>query len=82
MWKKVQGNVEPSVLEERPQEKLVYVRKNIHTIQVEDATLYEYDENCISQEDWEIYRDIFSDENDITDLQMTVIDLYEMIIGS
>ena len=81
MWKKVQGNNMPSTLEERPEEKLVYVRRNIHTIQVEDTTLYEYDEQCVKQEDWNTYYDIINDENDITDIQMTVIDLYEMIIG-
>lgn len=81
MWKKVQGNNRPETLEERPDEKLVYVRKNIKEVQIDGATLYEYEENAIESKDWGTYTDIINDELDITDLQMTVIDLYEMIIG-
>jgi hypothetical protein len=71
---------------ERPQEvditssKIVnYVRKNIHTIQIESmdgqATAYEYDELAVNKGQWTIYQELEQTKADIDFLNMITEDL-------
>lgn len=65
MWKIAQGNKKPSTIEMMENEDLVYVRKNIHLIKLEDVELYEYEENSMPKIDWETYKDILDNSNQI-----------------
>lgn len=81
MWKKVQGNQKPQELLILEDENCVYIRRNIHKVEIEGDQLFEYEENCLSLDDWKTYQDIFINQTDITDLQLALVEVYEKIGG-
>lgn len=86
MWYKAQmvGSLQPPEIDNFSSQEYVYIRKNIQQIETEneeDPTTWEYDEQKIRKEDWELYQNIITNTNDITDVQLALCDLYEMIGG-
>ena len=85
MWKQSENsnNTKPSEVDYSSSEKYVIIRKDFEEVEnVEDeGTHWRYMENHILKEDWETYQEIITNTNDVTDLQMAICDLYEMIGG-
>lgn len=69
MWKIAESTIKPETLQIIEDEKLVYIRKDIHQItrqhDEQEYTLYQYYENCMPLEDWKIYEDIYLNSLDI-----------------
>lgn len=61
----------------------VYVRKDFEEVPAYDqegtqiGTHWKYKENKVNREDWETYTDIINTQNDITDIQLALVELYE-----
>lgn len=61
----------------------VYVRKDFEEVPTYDqegtqiGTHWKYKENKVNREDWETYTDIINTQNDITDIQLALVELYE-----
>lgn len=90
MWYKSEtGNTEkPSEIDTESSRVYVYLRKDFEKkirepIQEgEEPTKYwEYMEQKIKKEDWETYQRLTSNENDLTDAQVAIVGLYEMLTG-
>lgn len=79
MWYKTESTVRPSSIDNISSQEYVYIRKDITEEVREDVTYYLYKENKIPKKDWELYSQILTQENDISDVQMAICDLYEMI---
>ena len=47
----------------------------------ETVTGWDYDEIRIPKEDWEVYKKCFENTQDITDLQLALVEVYEQIGG-
>ena len=69
MWKIAESTIKPEVLEILEDEKLVYIRKDIHLVtrihDEKEETLYQYNENRMPLEDWKTYEDIYLNSLDI-----------------
>lgn len=84
MWRKSESTVKPSVLE-KTDEGFVYIRKNIteevRTDQMsgKEITYYVYDEDKLSNADYQTYTDILANASDITTLQLAVVEIIEMM---
>lgn len=81
MWKNVESTIKPSELDMSSDSSVVYVRKNIKKVKKEEDTVYQYEENEIPKEDWELYQKISENTNDISDVQDALIELAEIIVG-
>lgn len=90
MWYKSEtGNTEiPSEVDTTSSRVYVYLRKDFERKtrepmqEGEEPTEYwEYMEQKIKKEDWEMYQSLIQNENNITDTQMAVCELYEMLMG-
>lgn len=89
MWKEVEGGTtKPDPIDMESSKVYVYVRKDfesferIDEVTGETQTCWKWLEQSVKKEDWEIYRDIIKSENDITDLQEALVELYEIVIGT
>lgn len=84
MWRKSESTVKPSELE-TTNEGFVYIRKNIVAEDRTDpttnktVTYYVYDENKLDNADYETYKSVLTNADDITTLQLAVVELSEMM---
>lgn len=88
MWRLAQNsdNIKPAKVDDISSAKYVYVRKDFTEVEIEDQegkthTVWQYYENKILKQDWELYESIIANQNDVTDIQEAICDLYEMIGG-
>lgn len=86
-WYKSSNNdsTKPSEIDETSSKVVVYIRKDFAEVPTLDidgkeiGTHWEYMEKKVKKEDWEIYTKVISNEGDITDAQLAICELYEMI---
>lgn len=90
MWYKSEtGNTEkPSEVDTTSSKVYVYLRKDFEKKtrepmqEGEEPTEYwEYLEQKIKKEDWETYQRLTANENELTDAQVAIVGLYEMLTG-
>lgn len=87
MWKQSESTERPLEIDETSSKKVVYVRRNIKEVTVQDEvseetrTIYQYEENTIPKADWETYKTVMENQSATTDLELAICDLYEMIAG-
>lgn len=79
-WKSVQSMERPQEKDTTSSKTVNYVRRNIHTIQVEDmdeqeVTVYEYEELVVSKDAWLMYLELEQAKADIDFLTMLTEDL-------
>lgn len=83
-WVKVENsnNIKPLEVDEVSSDKVVYVRRNFKLIEgtEERPAHYEYEENVVLKENWDTYKTILSHDSQLTDAELAIVDLYEMII--
>lgn len=80
MWKTVESGVMPEVVDETSSKTYVYVRKDIKEVKREDDTIYEYQEQAIKKEDWELYQTINNHTNELSDVEDALMELAEIIM--
>lgn len=85
MWKTVQSSEQPLEIDETLSSKYVYIRKDIEQIEVssngETISMWQYKENKVLKSDWEIYKTVIENQAEVTDLELAVCELYEMLGG-
>lgn len=82
MWKVVTSSVRPNIIDETSSKHTVYIRKDITEKQKETGEVYyEYLENNIPKDKYELYTLIIKQDDDITNLEVAVCDLYEQMKG-
>lgn len=88
MWYEVEfGSEKPDQIDETSSKVYVYVRKDIEECERYDETTcgtihyWKALEQKIKKEDWGIYKELAKSENDITDLQEALVELYEIVVG-
>lgn len=79
-WKTVQSTQRPQEKDTTSSKTVNYVRRNTHTIQVEDmdeqeVTVYEYEELVVSKDAWLMYLELEQAKADIDFLTMLTEDL-------
>lgn len=79
-WKSVQSMERPQEKDTTSSKTVNYVRRNTHTIQVEDmdeqeVTVYEYEELVVSKDAWLMYLELEQAKADIDFLTMLTEDL-------
>lgn len=79
-WKTVQSTARPQEKDTTSSKTVNYVRRNTHTIQVEDmdeqeVTVYEYEELVVSKDAWLMYLELEQAKADIDFLTMLTEDL-------
>ena len=79
-WKSVQSMERPQEKDTTSSKAVNYVRRNTHTIQVEDmdeqeVTVYEYEELVVSKDAWLMYLELEQAKADIDFLTMLTGDL-------
>lgn len=78
---------EPPMIDETSSHYTVLVTKNhapfeeVDEMTGETVTGWDYDETRIPKEDWEVYKQCLENTNDITDLQLALVEVYEQIGG-
>lgn len=87
-WKMSQSNdgVKPEEIDRTSSAAVVYIRKDLKKIIVNDEnggelTRWEYMEQKIPREDWALYEEMMNNRNDVTDIQLALCDLYELVSG-
>ena len=87
MWKQSESTEKPLEIDETSSKTVVYVRRNIIEVTVQDEmseetrTIYRYEENAIPKSDWETYKTVMENQSATTDLELAICDLYEMVAG-
>lgn len=89
MWKLVENSKaeKPLEIDETSSQTYVYVRKDFEEIPTIDAngeevgSHWRYMEQKIKKEDWEVYKQLMSHESSLTDTEMAIVGLYEMLTG-
>lgn len=82
MWYAVESGVKPSEIDNTSSEIYVYLRKDIVKVEDEEkGTYYEYLEQKIKKDDWDMYKQIISNTSDLADVQDALIELAEMVVG-
>lgn len=87
MWKQSESAEKPLEIDETSSKTVVYVRRNIKEVTVQDEmseetrTIYRYEENTIPKADWETYKTVMENQSATTDLELAICELYEMVIG-
>lgn len=82
MWYTVESGIEPSEIDNTSSEIYVYLRKDIVKVEDEEkGTHYEYLEQKIKKDDWDMYKQIISNTSDLADVQDALIELAEMVVG-
>ena len=85
MWKQSESTAKPLEVDETSSKSVVYVRRNITEVIVQDEnsedrrTVWKYEENKIPKSDWETYKAIMENQSETTDLELAVCELYEML---
>jgi len=84
MWRDVEYNEKPSLVDSDSSSMYVYVRKDIQKInRTTDTgvteTLYTCKEQLILKSDWEMYKNIISSQDAIKDMQDALIELASII---
>ena len=80
-------NTHPAEVDETSSHFVVFVRKDFKEVEWTDPetgetkTVWEWMETKIPKEDWEVYKQCLENTQDITDLQLALVDVYEMVIG-
>lgn len=72
---KSQSSVQPPEIDTTSSSVVNYIRKNIHTIENDDVTMYEYDEIAVPKDSWELYMKLEQALADIDYLTMLTEDL-------
>ena len=87
MWRQSESAERPLEIDETSSKTVVYVRRNIKEVTVQDEmseetrTIYQYEENAIPKADWETYKAVMENQSATTDLELAICELYEMIAG-
>lgn len=87
MWRQSESTERPLDTDEMSSKDVVYVRRNITQITIQDEIdesirmVYRYEENTVPKSDWETYKKVIENENAMIDTQLAICDLYEMITG-
>ena len=88
MWNHVHAvGAEPPFFDETSSHFTVLVTKNhvsfeeVDEMTGEIVTGWDYDETRIPKEDWEVYKKCLENTQDITDLQLALVEVYEQIGG-
>lgn len=79
-WKTAQSMERPQERDTTSSKAVNYVRRNIHTVQMEDldgqtVTMYEYEELTVSKDSWLMYLELEQAKADIDFLTMLTEDL-------
>lgn len=83
MWKRSECDTYPSLLDTTSSDVVNYVRKNVKTEEREDMdgtkrTVYVYLEQEVLKDDWDTYKQIIANVNDITDTQEAIGEVLEI----
>ena len=89
MWKTAENgdSVKPSEIDRTSSSVYVYVRKDFEELPSYDidgeqvGTHWRWLETTIPVEDWDMYTKVITNESDLTDVQLALCELYEMIGG-
>ena len=83
MWYNAENsdNVRPSTVDTESSRIYNYIRKDFSLVPASEdrPEHYAWLEQKIKKEDWELYSKILSNEDDITDLQLALCELYEQL---
>ena len=74
-WKIVQSTEKPQEIDTTSSKTVNYVRKNVHTIEIDGAEIYEYEELEVSKDVWLLYQELEQAKADIDYLNMITEDL-------
>lgn len=85
-WKKVQGSQPetPGEFDTTSSPTTVYQRRNVQRVTVDEAELWEYEERTMTHEEFAVLlaqMDAAKFEDELTDVQLALVELYEMIGG-
>lgn len=88
-WRLVQNSndIKPDEIDTTSSKSVVYIRKDFKEVEIsgmeegETRTVWQYLEQEIPQQDWELYRSVLQNETDISDLTDAVIELAGLIGG-
>lgn len=86
MCRKSESMIKPEVVDSSSSSEYVYIRKNIVEVEKEDEqnnkyTVYQYEEQKVSKDDWEIYQSVLTNASDIADVSDALIELASLIGG-
>lgn len=87
MWRLAQNSneVKPDEIDKTSSPNVVYIRKDFEELERTDeegnvvGTYWQYQENAIPKKDWELYEMLVSSDGKITDVELALCDVYEMI---
>ena len=74
-WKIVQSTERPHEIDTTSSKAVNYVRRNIHTIEIDGAEIYEYEELEVGKDVWLLYQELEQAKADIDYLNMITEDL-------
>ena len=74
-WKIVQSTEKPQEIDTTSSKVVNYVRRNIHTIDIDGTEIYEYEELEVSKDVWLLYQELEQAKADIDYLNMITEDL-------
>lgn len=74
-WKIVQSTERPHETDTTSSKVVNYVRRNIHTIEIDGTEFYEYEELEVSKDVWLLYQELEQAKADIDYLNMITEDL-------
>ena len=84
-WKIVENSndIKPLEVDETSSNHVVYVRRNFELVDANDErpTHYRYEENEVPKENWETYKAVLNHDTQLTDAELAIVELYELIIG-
>ena len=84
-WKHVENSnlKKPLEIDSVSSSDYVYIRKNFIEIEEteERPAHFEYDENEIPKADWELYQKLIIHEEQLTDTEIALVEIYEMLLG-
>lgn len=89
MWYKAWNDSleKPAEYDDVSSHYVVFVRKDFKQVQIEEPEtgekkdVWEWLETKIPKEDWEVYKKCLENTQDITDLQLALVEVYEQIGG-
>lgn len=74
-WKIVQSTERPHEIDTTSSKVVNYVRRNIHTIEIDGEEIYEYEELEVGKDVWLLYQELEQAKADIDYLNMITEDL-------
>lgn len=57
IFNKSQSNIYPELIDENSSKVYTYIRKNVKEVEVNEVTMYEYDESKLTKEEYKQYID-------------------------